>query len=63
MICELVHQGKKVGITAISHKVIRNLLLEVIKAANEAGLERLNCMQKVNEKPDAATARHYASGR
>ncbi|MGB9276193.1 MAG: TM0106 family RecB-like putative nuclease [Terrimicrobiaceae bacterium] len=53
MICELVHQGKKVGITAISHKVIRNLLLEVIKAANEAGLERLNCMQKVNEKPDA----------
>ena len=53
MICELVHHGKKVGITAISHKVIRNLLLEVIKAANEAGLERLNCMQKVNEKPDA----------
>ena len=53
MICELVRQGRKVGITAISHKVIRNLLLEVIKAANEAGLERLNCMQKVNEKPDA----------
>ena len=53
MICELVRQGKKVGITAISHKVIQNLLLEVIKAANEAGLERLNCIQKVNEKPDA----------
>ena len=53
MICELVRQGKKVGITAISHKVIRNLLLEVIKAANEAGLKGLNCMQKVNEKPDA----------
>ena len=54
MICELVRQGKKVGITAISHKVIQNLLLEVIKAANEAGLEGLNCIQKVNEKPDAA---------
>ena len=54
MICELVRQGKKVGITAISHKVIRNLLLEVIKAANEAGLKGLNCIQKVNEKPDAA---------
>ena len=54
MICELVRQGKKVGITAISHKVIQNLLLEVIKAANEAGLKGLNCMQKVNEKPDAA---------
>ena len=54
MICELVRQGKKVGITAISHKVIQNLLLEVIKAANEAGLKGLNCIQKVNEKPDAA---------
>ena len=54
MICELVRQGKKVGITAMSHKVIQNLLVEVIKAANEAGLEGLNCIQKVNEKPDAA---------
>ena len=34
MICELMRQGKKVGITAISHKVIQNLLLEVIKAGN-----------------------------
>ena len=33
MICELVRQGKKVGITAMSHKVIQNLLVEVIKAA------------------------------
>ena len=33
MICELVRQGKKVGITAMSHKVIRNLLDEVIRAA------------------------------
>ena len=54
MICELVGQGRKVGITAISHKVIQNLLLEVIKAASEANLKGLNCMQKVNEKPDAA---------
>ena len=54
MICELVRQGKKVGITAISHKVIQNLLVKVIKAANEAGLKGLNCIQKVNEKPDAA---------
>ena len=54
MICELVRQGKKVGITAISHKVIQNLLIEVIKAANEAGLKGLNCIQKVNEKPDDA---------
>ena len=52
MICELVRQGKKVGVTANSHKVIQNLLLELIKAANEAGLEGLVCMQKVNERPD-----------
>ena len=52
MICELVRQGKRVGVTANSHKVIQNLLLEVIKAANEAGLEGLVCMQKVNEKPE-----------
>ena len=54
MICELVRQGKKVGITALSHKVIRNLLVEVIKAANEADLKGLNCIQKVNEKTDVA---------
>jgi uncharacterized protein len=54
MICELVRQGKKVGVTANSHKVIQNLLLELIKAANEAGLEGLVCMQKVNEKPEVA---------
>ena len=52
MICELVRKGKKVGITATSHKVIQNLLLEVIKAAREAGLQDFNCTQKVNERPD-----------
>ena len=52
MICELVRQGKKVGVTAISHKVIQNLLLEVTRAAKEMGLQGLNCVQKVNEKPD-----------
>jgi len=33
MICELVRSGRRVGITALSHKVIRNLLEEVIEAA------------------------------
>ena len=53
MICELVRQGKKVGITALSHKVIRNLLVEVTQATN-TGLKGLACIQKVNEKSDAA---------
>lgn len=38
MICELVNQGKKVGVTAVSHKVIRKLLDEVLGAAREMGI-------------------------
>ena len=38
MICELVRRGKKVGITANSHKVIRNLVDATIKAADELGI-------------------------
>ncbi len=37
MICELVAAGKRVGITANSHKVIRNLLDEVVEAAAKRG--------------------------
>lgn len=52
MICELVRNGKKVGVTALSHKVIRNLLDEVLEAAQEAGLVGLQCMQRVTDKSD-----------
>ncbi|MDP9266925.1 MAG: TM0106 family RecB-like putative nuclease [Acidobacteriota bacterium] len=38
MICALVGQGKKIGVTATSHKVIRNLLDAVSRAAKELGL-------------------------
>jgi uncharacterized protein len=48
MICELVHAGKKVGITANSHKVIRNVLDETIKAADKLGVT-VPCWQKVTE--------------
>lgn len=48
MICELVSQGKIVGITANSHKVIRNLIDAVIKAADELGID-LHCCQKAAE--------------
>jgi predicted RecB family nuclease len=48
MICELVRRGKKVGITANSHKVIRNLIDATIKAADELGLA-LQCCQKADE--------------
>ena len=48
MICELVRQGKTVGITANSHKVIRNLIDAVIKAADENGVA-LQCCHKADE--------------
>lgn len=50
MICELVREGKRVGITATSHKVISNLLREVVKTAAEEKLSNLKCVQKVKEE-------------
>jgi uncharacterized protein len=52
MIVELVRQGKRVGVTATSHKVIDNLLTQIVKAATKEGLQGLTCLQKVSEKPE-----------
>ena len=53
MTCELVKAGKRVGVTANSHKVIRNLLNKVVATADELAVE-LRCIQKVDElDPDA----------
>lgn len=49
MICALVSAGKKVGITANSHKVIRNLLDDVLEACGESG-SAVQCVQKVSER-------------
>jgi hypothetical protein len=49
MICALVKAGKKVGVTANSHKVIRNLLDQVVAQADQAGLA-IQCLQKVADK-------------
>ena len=49
MICELVRQGKTVGVTANSHKVIRNLIDETIRVAEVVGLD-LYCCQKAAEQ-------------
>ena len=52
MICALVRAGKSVGITANSHKVIRNLLDGVVEAAAEMNVD-VQCIQKVSEtEPD-----------
>ena len=49
MICALVRAGRKVGVTANSHKVIRNLLDKVVEQADRSGLA-IQCVQKVGEK-------------
>jgi uncharacterized protein len=49
MIVELVKGGWKVGITAVSHKVISNLLQAVCTAATEFGVQ-LKAVQKANEE-------------
>jgi uncharacterized protein len=52
MICALVRTGKSVGISANSHKVIRNLLNEAIEAASEMR-DDIHCIQKPDEvEPD-----------
>jgi len=47
MICDCLRKGEKVGITAVSHKVIRKLLDETVKAAD---LNKVAAIQKVPEK-------------
>lgn len=51
MICALVRAGKTVGVTANSHKVIRNLLNAIVEAADECGMD-ITCLQKAAEKED-----------
>ncbi len=54
MICQLVKQGKKIGITALSHKVIRKLLNEVVDAAREDNIDGVKCMQRSDEEEETA---------
>ncbi|WJJ98230.1 TM0106 family RecB-like putative nuclease [Algibacter luteus] len=49
LIVRLVEQGKKIGITALSHKVIANLLTKVWEAAQEQGID-IQLLQK--NEPD-----------
>jgi uncharacterized protein len=48
MIVDLVRQGRRVGITAASHKVISTLLREVCSAAKQSGV-RMPVIQKARE--------------
>jgi predicted RecB family nuclease len=54
MICELVRRGSKVGVSAVSHKVIRNLLDAVLREAVKSGRE-VSCVQKVAARGDGSS--------
>ena len=49
MILALANAGKKIGITAVSHKVIRNLTLAAIKQSREQKVD-IRFVHKINEK-------------
>jgi hypothetical protein len=49
MIVALACEGRRVGVTAVSHKVIRNLLDKVLRAAREGGVD-LEAAHKVSMK-------------
>jgi uncharacterized protein len=51
MISDLVRAGKKVGVCATSHKVIRNLLDKVVEATKQEGVSP-RCFHKVKEKSE-----------
>jgi predicted RecB family nuclease len=61
MICELAREGKKIGITALSHKVIRNLLDEVVKAARDHGVRTVHCLQRSDEEEGTPAIRVAAN--
>lgn len=49
MICDLIRAGRRVGVCAVSHKVIRNLLNEVVRAGAEEK-RIVTCLHKVAEE-------------
>jgi len=55
MICDLVEQGRRVGVTAVSHKVVRNLLDAAAQEAARRGLE-LRSLHKVSDLSDPEPA-------
>jgi uncharacterized protein len=52
MIVELLKAGKKVGVTAVSHEVIRNLLKDACRRAKEQQLPDFKCLHKGDERDD-----------
>ena len=58
MIVDLVRSGKKVGVTAVSHAVIRNLLRNCIDVAEGQGLDDFKCLHKGKPKDSSPEGLH-----
>lgn len=58
MIVDLVRAGKKVGVTAVSHEVIRNLLRNCIEEAEKLGIPDFKCLHKGKAKDTSPEALH-----
>lgn len=62
MICALVNEGRRVGVTAVSHKVIRRLLDEVAEAAAEMNISAVRCgHRKDNADPESSSIREIGA--
>jgi predicted RecB family nuclease len=58
MILELVKAGKKVGVTAVGHETIRNVLRSVCEHAEAQGYTEFQCLHKGKLKEDSPEALH-----
>ena len=58
MILELIKAGKKVGVTAVSHEVIRNLLKGVCERAAEQEIADFKCLHRGEAKAGYPEAIH-----
>jgi uncharacterized protein len=62
MICELVRKGRKVGITAVGHKVIANLLEKVVEAARDQEVPGVLCAHKMDtDDPEGRPVREIGT--
>ncbi|MQX15774.1 TM0106 family RecB-like putative nuclease [Sinorhizobium terangae] len=58
MICTLIQEGKKVGITANSHNVIRNLIDKALEVSKGSG-RKIQAGQKLSSKAEDTEAIHF----
>ncbi len=53
MVLQAIAAGKRIGVTANSHKVIRNFLEGVQQAAQRAGRGAVRCLHKITDEPES----------